>query len=282
MFLRPAKSPTAVLVVLVATAGLAAAEPIPVPRPRPAQAPTAGMPSPAVQPLPQPAPLAPGETVEGPPLPSTPSDCQVRLARDLAVIAPQPPLSEGEACGAIEVVRLDAILTPDRRRIDVVPPATLHCRMATAVAHWVRDALAPATAKLGAPLAAIANFASYECRGRNRIFGAKLSEHGKGNALDVRAFRLADGKAFSIVDTAIAKDLREALKSATCARFATVLGPGSDGFHEDHIHVDLAERRGDYRMCQWELREPVAVIPVPRPRPPEAPPRAAEEETPAE
>jgi hypothetical protein len=27
----------------------------------------------------------------------------------------------------------------------------------------------------------------------NRIANAKLSEHGKGNAVDLRAFRLADG-----------------------------------------------------------------------------------------
>jgi hypothetical protein len=74
----------------------------------------------------------------------------------------------------------------------------------------------------------------------------------------------------------VAKDLRESLKRSTCARFTTVLGPGSDGYHEDHVHVDLAERRSGYRICQWDVREveekpapsPDAVqIPLPRPRP---------------
>jgi hypothetical protein len=37
-----------------------------------------------------------------------------------------------------------------------------------------------------------------------------------------------------------------------------VLGPGSDGYHEDHVHVDLAERRGGYRVCEWDVREPPA------------------------
>ena len=55
-------------------------------------------------------------------------------------------------------------------------------------------------------------------------------------------------------------------------RFSTVLGPGSDGYHENHIHVDLAERRGGYRMCQWDVREPdeelgAAAVPLPKPRP---------------
>jgi Extensin-like protein C-terminus len=56
----------------------------------------------------------------------------------------------------------------------------------------------------------------------------------------------------------VAKDWREALRTSTCARFSTVLGPGSDGYHEEHIHLDLAERRGGYKMCQWGVREPIA------------------------
>jgi len=46
----------------------------------------------------------------------------------------------------------------------------------------------------------------------------------------------------------------------------TVLGPGSDGYHEEHIHLDLAERHNGYRICQWDVNLPV---PLPRPRPPE-------------
>jgi len=45
-----------------------------------------------------------------------------------------------------------------------------------------------------------------------------------------------------------------ALKESACARFSTVLGPGSDGYHEDHVHLDLAQRRGGYKICQWALR----------------------------
>src|SRR6476620_9575774 len=67
------------------------------------------------------------------------------------------------------------------------------------------------------------------------------------------------------------KNFREGLRQATCARFSTVLGPGSDGQHENHVHVDMIERRNGYRICQWDVRDlsddPAAVVRVPYPRP---------------
>ena len=66
------------------------------------------------------------------------------------------------------------------------------------------------------------------------------------------------------------------MRKSVCTRFTTVLGPGSDGYHEDHIHIDLAERRSGYRICQWDIRdlmsgpdsdERSADIPLPQPRP---------------
>src|SRR6185312_7385988 len=104
------------------------------------------------------------------------------------------------------------------------------------------------------------NYDSYECRGRNRVVGAKISEHGKGNAIDVRAFHLSDGRRIELTDAKADKPLREALRQEVCGRFTTVLGPGSDGYHEGHIHLDLAERHGGYRICEWDVREPPAVV----------------------
>ena len=89
--------------------------------------------------------------------------------------------------------------------------------------------MAPIAATLGAPLASVTNFAAYECRGRNRVVGALISEHGKGNALDIRALTLANGKHYEPTDVAVSKDARERLKASACARFSTVLGPASDG-----------------------------------------------------
>jgi hypothetical protein len=127
--------------------------------------------------------------------------------------------------------------------------------MAEAVTDFVRRDLAPAAVAMGSPLSAIENHDSYDCRGRNRVAGAKLSEHGLANALDIRSVRLRDGRVVRPADAAAPREFRAAMKDAACGRFTTVLGPGSDGYHEDHIHLDRIERRGGYRMCQWDLRD---------------------------
>jgi hypothetical protein len=243
------------LVALAAACEIAAAETIPLPPPRPAPAVSA-----------EPTPEEPA-----------PSACFLQLNAKLAIATALPRLEGAGECGAGDVVRLEAVVLTDKTRVAVTPPAVMRCGLAEAIARWVREDVAPAVRPLGAKLQSIDNYASYDCRGRNRIVGAKLSEHGKANALDMRSFKLANGKLVELTSTNVAKDVRESLKKATCARFSTVLGPGSDGYHEDHVHVDLAERRGGYRMCQWDIREesdqpavPVAdtsQIPLPRPRP---------------
>jgi hypothetical protein len=209
-----------------------------------------------------------------------PSACQIRLGGIAAAVPLAPLIGPGD-CGALDVVRLDAVLLTDQRRVAVEPPAVLRCEMAEAVARWVREDVVGAAVPLGAPLIGIENFDSYECRSRNRLPGAKTSEHGKANALDVRALKLLGRRAVELTDPTVAHVLRENLRASACARFTTVLGPGSDGYHESHIHLDLAERRGGYRACQWDVRDPapaMAGIPLPRARPPQAPARAADAE----
>ncbi len=221
---------------------------------------------------------------------ATPSACQLRLAK-VAVFEPIPVLVGPGECGAADAVRMDEIILPDQTRVAVAPPATLRCSMAEELVHWVREDVGPAVIKLGSPLRVLDNFDSYECRGRNRVRAAALSEHGQADAIDVRAFKLADGRAIGLTDINVEKDWREALRASACTRFSTVLGPGSDGYHEEHIHLDLAFRRNGYKVCQWDVREPVVVqaddaaapaeeaqasgpapipldrVPLPRPRP---------------
>lgn len=192
----------------------------------------------------------------GPLAPPNPSGCQMRLPA-IAIFTAVPNLAGPGECGAGDAVLLESVILRDQTMVTVAPPATLRCEMAEAVATWVREDVAPAALKLGAPLHGIDNFDSYECRSRNRIQGAMLSEHGRANALDVRAFKLSDGRVIDLTDVNVAKEWRQALRANTCARFSTVLGPGSDGYHEEHIHLDLAERRGGYKMCEWEVREPI-------------------------
>jgi hypothetical protein len=270
------------------TANVVAAEQIPLPRPRPhniaqpTQAPESphgsgtalSLASASATSVPQAdAPLpAPAPTREAPVVPSA---CQLRLTSDLAVMEPLPPIIGPGECGAVDVVRLDAIVLPDHTKVAVTPPATLRCVMAEAVVHWVREEVAPAAGQLRAPLRGLENYDSFECRGRNRVAGAKISEHGYANALDVKSLKLADGTLIGPTDVTVEKAFRESLRQSACARFKTVLGPGSDGYHENHIHVDLAERPNGYRICQWDVRDPLPPmsetvaedVPLPRPRP---------------
>jgi hypothetical protein len=232
---------------------LSAAQAMPLPRPRPAQTST-----------PEPAP-------EGvPEEPATPSACRLRLTAELAVAPSLPALTGPGECSVEDAVRLETVWLADKTRVAVTPPAIVRCTFAEAIVHWVREDVAPAVRSLGSLLKSIDNFASYECRGRNRIIGAKLSEHGRANAIDIRALKLANGTVVELTDPHVAKDFRERLRRNACARFMTVLGPGSDGYHENHVHVDLAERASGHRMCQWDVREPgeeAEQVPLPPPRP---------------
>ncbi len=188
--------------------------------------------------------------------------CQMRLSPDHAVFKPLGELGGPAGCGGPDVVHLERIILADRTEVAVEPPATLRCEMAEAIVAFVRQDLAPAAATMGAALSAIENYDSYDCRGRNRVAGAKLSEHGLANALDIRSVRLIDGRVVRPADAGAPREFRVAMKAAVCNRFTTVLGPGSDGYHEDHIHVDRAERRGGYRLCQWDLHDRVRVAAV--------------------
>ena len=252
--------------LLAAGADARAKDPIPLPRPRPL-----GSNATPVIPLPPLRPSIP-PSVETPE-PAPPSPCVLRLTADIAIVEPLPPIVAANGCGIDDPVRLSAVMSKDKVRIAITPAATLRCTMAEAIAHWVRNDVAPIAATLGAPLGGLANFDSYECRGRNRVVGAMISEHGKGNAIDIRALTLTNGKSYELTDIQVDKDARERLKASACARFTTVLGPASDGFHENHVHVDLAERRSGYRLCQWAVRDASEIIPLPRERPAEAPPR---------
>ena len=258
--------PLCLAVLALIISEIAHAAPVPLPRPRPAAgeaAPPADrfLNDPDLARIPEPDP------------PGVPSPCQIRMTdRVIAVFHSLPAITrEARGCGASDVVRLEGILLSDNTRIAMSPPGIMRCAMAEAVAHWVRDEVAPAFAKAGSPVRAIDNYASYDCRGRNNVSSARTSEHGFANALDVRGVRLADGKFVEFTDRKVGRDFREELRKDACARFTTVLGPGSDGHHEEHIHVDLAERRGGYRICQWDVLEPAPEVPLPRPRPSEAP-----------
>jgi hypothetical protein len=97
----------------------------------------------------------------------------------------------------------------------------------------------------GGGLAGLQVMGHYSCRPRNNQAGARLSEHGKGHAIDIGALVLADGSRLSVAGDWPDGALRDTHRAA-CGIFNTTLGPGSDGFHEDHLHYDTASGRGPY------------------------------------
>ena len=232
-------------------------------------------------PLPRPSPARPSSetTVEPRGVPAgTPTACRLRLTPDRAVFEALGTVASAGECGGSDIVLLKRVLTADRLSVEIAPPATLRCEMAEAVVDWVRDDLVSQVTELGSILARIENLDSFDCRGQNGVAGAKLSEHGRANAIDIGAIKLKSGQLVKLADAAANKSFRIAMRKSVCERFTTVLGPGSDGYHEDHIHIDLAERRSGYRICQWDIRDLRSVpdsdersasadIPMPQPRP---------------
>ena len=178
-------------------------------------------------------------------------------------------------------MRLEAVVLPDSHQVAVKPAAILRCKMASAIADWVRTDIAPLAKNLGSAIAATSTISiPSNAAAATASPAPQLSEHGRANALDVRSFKFADGRTISLTDRNVARETRENVLHSVCARFSTVLGPGSDGYHEDHIHLDLMERRNDYRICQWNVWDAMpAVAPMlPAARPEEAPPRQVADE----
>lgn len=142
-------------------------------------------------------------------------------------------------------------------RVSFDEPITANCNVLSAFDGWVDHAVQPAAAQLyGARVVGVELYGGYNCRTRNGRRGAKLSEHGFGNAIDVAGFTLSDGRTISVEkdwrgDPWAAAFLRVAHGGA-CEIFSTVIGPDGDRHHQDHFHFDLARHnaKSGYRYCK--------------------------------
>ena len=131
--------------------------------------------------------------------------------------------------------------------------------MAKVVAQWIRDDVAPTLDTFGMSLRGVETLESFGCRSFNGISGAKLSEHGRANALDVRSLKVANGTVVELTNATVSKSLREQLRQTACTRFSTVLGNGADAYHENHVHIDLMQRTNNYKICQWDILDPAEI-----------------------
>ena len=149
-----------------------------------------------------------------------------------------PIVSRVQGCGVGDPVRVTSV-----SGVRLSQAATIDCATASALKDWVDNGLQPAFGKTRVVELRVA--AHYICRPRNNVKGAKISEHGRGKAIDIAGFVLENGKSVMVVND-YNKAVRKAYKTA-CGIFGTTLGPGSDGYHEDHLHFDTASyRNGAY------------------------------------
>jgi hypothetical protein len=162
--------------------------------------------------------------------------------------------ANGTVCGALSPFEMTAAA---QGRVAMRPAAMLRCPMIPTVDRWVTDVVEPAARQhFHMPIVELKVAASYGCRPMNHQSGAKLSEHGYANALDISEFKLADGRTVTVKSGwSGPPDERQFLRtvhSGACAHFATVLGPNADSFHHDHFHMDLARhgRTGDKTICK--------------------------------
>lgn len=229
------------------------APPLPPPRPeRPAD------------PLPPPRPDHPvepqsGERVEGAPRNEPPpdqkaetgndakADCLQRLTGIGVRFESRPPVKEN-SCGIDNPVLVSVL----PNGISVVPPSLMGCPMAESIARWVSEAVAPeAERQFQNAATKLLIGTSYQCRDQRS--GTKLSEHAFGNGLDVMGFEFVKRTPLTIgshPENSSEATFQAAIRKAACPIFNTVLGPGSDADHGDHLHLDLRQRKGDYRICQ--------------------------------
>jgi len=145
------------------------------------------------------------------------------------------------------------------RPAGVSPAATLACPLVSVLDRFISDSVQPAAARwFRQPVVEIKQISAYSCRGMNGDANARISEHAFGNALDIAAFTLADGRVITVKGgwhgTPQEQGFLHDVQSAACAMFTTVLAPGSNVYHYDHMHVDLMRRSSGYAIC-----EPTAV-----------------------
>ena len=137
--------------------------------------------------------------------------------------------------------------------MEVTPNATLACPIVSALDQWIGQAVQPAAMRwFGQPVAEIKQISAYSCRGMNGQPGASIPNTPSAMRSTSRPSRWPTGARWSCDGWNGAPEeqgfLRD-MQGAACQQFTTVLAPGSNRFHYDHIHVDLMRRAGGHQIC---------------------------------
>jgi hypothetical protein len=172
--------------------------------------------------------------------------------RETAYITSRASLGGPSVCGAIRPFTVSAA---SRGTVVFQPPAQLRCPMIPALDYWIDEVVQPA-ARLHyrSRVVEVTVAGSYSCRAMNHVHGARLSEHGHANAIDVSAFTLANGTKVAVKTGwwggLAERNFLRAVHGGSCSVFTTVLGPAYDSNHRDHFHLDLAKHNAEGRICK--------------------------------
>jgi hypothetical protein len=147
------------------------------------------------------------------------------------------------------------LMTAAAGSVEVKPAATLACPIVSALDQWISGAVQPAAQHwFRQPVVEIKQISAYSCRGMNGDPNAHISEHAFGNALDIAEFTLADGHRISVQygwhGTPEEQGFLHDVQAAACDEFTTVLAPGANVYHYNHIHVDLMRHYGGKHICE--------------------------------
>lgn len=239
-----------------------AASEVPTPQPKPSETPAApagekfGPPSPAPEDL---TPKPPTEqTLEEQHLTIEPesdadhAECTRELQSLGVVFRETPRIDDDNGCGIDKPIIVSQALPG----IALKPEATLRCPTALALARWMKGSVIPA-ASVALPesdgITTINQASAYICRLRNGADTGKISEHARGNAIDIASFSFKKGEDVAVrsrrEDSTLTGAFQRTVSAAGCLYFTTVLDPESDAAHETHFHLDVIKRKGGYRYC---------------------------------
>ncbi|SMC62600.1 extensin family protein [Rhizobium sp. RU36D] len=162
-------------------------------------------------------------------------------------------VDDGDGCGIDKPIHVERVL-PD---VALSPAGDMRCQTALQLARWVKQTVMPA-AEAGLPgkakLTSVNHASTYVCRKRNGASEGKISEHARGNAVDIASLSFGQETVpMRIVkpeDSTIEDAFQRAINATACLYFTTVLSPGSDPTHQDHMHLDVLTRTGGFRYCR--------------------------------
>lgn len=183
-------------------------------------------------------------------------DCLASLIAAGAAVKPVTIGAQADPlCAVAQPVSLESLALRSGQRVDLPDRPTLDCVTAATFASFVDEALAPLVkGSFGASITAIATGPGFECRTRDYVAGAKLSEHAAGLAIDIASITFGGGRVYQVgqMTDAAERAFDHAARAAACGYFHTALGPGADSFHNNHWHVDLEARGRDRKskFCQ--------------------------------